>query len=435
MNDFKQFEEPDYTTDMLSDGVRYVLPRRQLGRVRHIGCIAVVFGIVEIGFLIAFASLMVFVSLDELANLDAGRWVVIVLACIGFLIFVIQGLIVLRCGIAVIRNRTRCEIEVRGGMIRVRERFLFFMPRRARVVSKIQRLRIVTANEATSGKQGFDMRVWLGDFDTALMADSIAGRKFPIAAAYPRELLVRLAEELAPQLEAELSIASATIDRDATAVDVGERVLRKIEVVEGSVDPSEADKLPAVPVQPVGSTATIERREYGITITIPPAGLWKGSKGLFVFSLFWNAFIGIFIVVGTLGATGVIKMEGNGPPWMMLVGILPFVAVGVGLTIASVNMGRRHATIATADDLVMIVRHSIFGKSTREWSANQISAICIGNSGMEVNDVPVQELQIHPNDGKKFGCLSQLDDDELVWIADELNQALAIRRSSDPAAP
>ena len=186
------------------------------------------------------------------------------------------------------------------------------------------------------------------------------------------------------------------------AVDVGKTVLRKIEV-----------EMPPVPVQPIGSIATIQRQEFGITIEIPPAGLWKGSKGIFCFALLWNAVISIFIVVLQ--------------HWIIMVIMIPFFAFGVGLLIAAINMGRQHATIATADDLVMIVRHSpIFGKLTREWSASQIQSIQCGDSGMELNDVPIKELQIIPNDGKKFGCLSQLDDDELVWIAAELNEGLGL---------
>ncbi len=435
-NDFKQFERQDFATDMLSDGMRYRLPRRRLGRIRQLGWIAVGFGLFMTLFMIAWMSGPISSGLEDLQKGGAaGRmgWIAIAFGCFG-LLGLIPALGLLFGGIAVVRNRTWCDIEVRSGKITVKERFSLIRLRRKRATSDIQRLRVTDASEASDDKQSHDWQTWLGDYDTALMADTGGARKFAIAVAYPRELLARLAEELAPRLEADVSIASATIVRDPMAVGRDKPVLRKIEVVDGPGDSDELDEsgeLPGVPDQPVGSTATIQRREYGITIDIPPAGLLKGSKGLFFFALLWNAFISIFIVVATLGAVGVIEMEGDAPPWLMLVFVIPFVAVGVGMMIGAINMGRRHATIATADDLVMIVRHSIFGKSTREWSADQIAAICIGNSGMEVNDVPVRELQIHPNDGKKFGCLSQLDDDELVWIAAELNQALAIRRTSD----
>ena len=43
---------------------------------------------------------------------------------------------------------------------------------------------------------------------------------------------------------------------------------------------------------------------------------------------------------------------------------------------------------------------------------------------MKVNDRPVKELQIIPKTGKKTGCLNQLSDAELVWIASELRKAI-----------
>ena len=48
----------------------------------------------------------------------------------------------------------------------------------------------------------------------------------------------------------------------------------------------------------------------------------------------------------------------------------------------------------------------------------------VGPSGTEVNDVPINELQIHLISGKKRGLLSQRRDEELRWIAAELRKAL-----------
>ena len=59
------------------------------------------------------------------------------------------------------------------------------------------------------------------------------------------------------------------------------------------------------------------------------------------------------------------------------------------------------------------------------WEANELSEIRVGHSGMSVNDIPVNELQIVDADGKKaLGLLGQLDDQELRWIRAKLSQAL-----------
>ncbi|MBC8351236.1 MAG: hypothetical protein H8E66_04580 [Planctomycetes bacterium] len=422
-----EFEQLDFTTDYLGDGVRYKLPARQLGRARHLGWAVVGVGLIMSLMMLAWMSGPVLGGIDDLKK-DAGIGLFsIAFGCFG-LIGLIPGLGLLFGGLAIVCNRTRCEVEIRGGRISVKERFFLARLKRKRKTSGIQQLRVVDSSEHISGDKEHQLRntkVWMGDSATALMAITGGKGKFLIAAAYPREILVRLAEELAPRLEADVSVQSTTINRQPSQLTESESTARIIEVVEG---PIEKDVLPTIPDQPADSTATIDRRPYGITIEIPPVGLWKGSKGLFFFAMIWNAFMSIFVVVGVLGAAGVIQVEGDGPPWMMLLLSLPFVAVGVALLTSAVNMGRRHATIATADDLVMVIRHSIFGKSTREWSVGQIEEIRCGNSGIEVNNTPVKELQILPTSDKKFGCLSQLDDAEIVWIAAELNQALGLQR-------
>ena len=424
MNEFRQYERQDYTTDYLSDGARYRLPRRRLGRARHLGWVVLAAGLLLSLMMIAWMSGPVLGGLDDLRNGVGDGWFSIAFG--GFGLFgLVPGLGLLVGGIAILGNRTRTEITVRGGTITIKERFLLARLRRKRPATGIRHLRVADASERTGDRQQPDLREWMGDFDTALLAETAGKRKFLIAAAYPRDLLVRLAEELAPRLEASVDITSAVIDREPHAIADRAPPRQKVDVVEGPLPREDA---PVMIDQPSDSKATIERRDHGITIEIPPAGVWKGSKGMFAFALAWNAFMSIFIVVGILGAVGAIKVEGDGPPWLMLVIMLPFVAVGVTMAISAVNMGRRRATIATADDLVMVVRHSIFGKTTREFSADQIESIGCGNSGMEVNKVPIKELQIIPRLGNKFGCLSQLDNDELAWIAAELNQALGVRR-------
>lgn len=427
MSEFKQFEQPSFTTNYLGDGVQYRLPRRQLGRARHLGWIVFGAGLILSLFMLGWMSGPILMGVKEFQIGNAGGWFSIAFGCFG-LIGLIPGLGMLQGGLAIVSNRTRCEVELRDGQVFVKERFYFARMRRKRDIAGIRELQVSDGSEHLSAIHGprsqkHNTAIWLGDSDHALVAKTNHKKTFLLAAAYPHDLLMRLAEELAPRLEAELSRPVAKFDRDPKEIIERDGTPQKISITEASIDTKEPI---SVPERPAGSTTTIERRDYGITIEIPPAGLWKGSKGLFFFALIWNAFISIFFVVGTLGAIGVIEMQGDGPPWLMLLIMIPFLGVGISLLVAAVNMGRRRATIATADDLVMIVRHSIFGKTTREWSAVDIEAIRCGNSGMEVNDIPVKELQIIPVGEKKFGCLSQLEDDELQWIAAELNHSLGI---------
>jgi hypothetical protein len=49
---------------------------------------------------------------------------------------------------------------------------------------------------------------------------------------------------------------------------------------------------------------------------------------------------------------------------------------------------------------------------------------------MEVNDVPVKELQIILADGKKVGLFSGRDEQELLWLGQQIKRAVC---SAKPA--
>jgi len=68
----------------------------------------------------------------------------------------------------------------------------------------------------------------------------------------------------------------------------------------------------------------------------------------------------------------------------------------------------------------------LFRGMRHEWSKDQVTAIRAGPSGMAMNDVPVLELQVHPNTGAKVGLLAGHDVDELRWLA------TVLRRNLDP---
>ena len=55
-----------------------------------------------------------------------------------------------------------------------------------------------------------------------------------------------------------------------------------------------------------------------------------------------------------------------------------------------------------------------------------IAAIRADASGMAVNNVPVIELQVHPQHGKKAGFFAGRDEQELRWMASELRRTLKV---------
>ena len=192
-------------------------------------------------------------------------------------------------------------------------------------------------------------------------------------------------------------------------------------------EPAAGDYVAEVPPRPTASPITIERFPDGISIRVPPAGLWRGSKGLFVFSLLWNGFMAIVSAMMVGIALGANNMPDETATWVLPLFLAVFWLVGIGLLLSALNMGRREAAIAVAGGTLMVMQIGIFGKKQREWALADVVSIGMGPTGMEVNDVPVMELQIRDQGGKKFGLLAGRSNAELQWLASELQQARVAR--------
>jgi hypothetical protein len=177
--------------------------------------------------------------------------------------------------------------------------------------------------------------------------------------------------------------------------------------------------------QPADSPITIERFPDGLTITVPPAGLGKGTHGLFAFAILWNGFMGVFtpvLLIGIFRGKGVEQGAALIAPAVLSL----FWLVGIGILLGALNMGRRRAAIAVTGGALMVIQAGIFGTKQRQWAATEIRKICAGHSGMEVNDKPILELQIYGQGAGKFGLLAGRADEELRWIASELRAALGV---------
>lgn len=188
----------------------------------------------------------------------------------------------------------------------------------------------------------------------------------------------------------------------------------------GWSEPGARDHLGPVPTQPAGSQIEIKRFDDGISINVPPAGLWRGSGGLFVFALLWNA---ILVVIAAMFVVIALNAKPDKDAWIFPLALSLFGLVGIGLLLVAIHLGRRQAGLAVAGGTLMVLQTGLFGKKQREWPLAEVASICTGPTGMEVNDVPVRELQIRDHDGSKFGLLAGRSDAELEWLAYELRQA------------
>lgn len=173
--------------------------------------------------------------------------------------------------------------------------------------------------------------------------------------------------------------------------------------------------------RPDNAVSAVEVRDDGVTITVPPVGVWKGSKGGLGFSIMWNGFM-LFITCGWVFA----GKQGGGD-LLFVAGILGlFWVIGIWMLIAAINAGRRMAILDVVGDTLLITRQNIFGTKQQEIPRDNIRSIRRDKSGVEINDVPILNLQIRLYEGKKISLFSQLDDRELSWLASELRGALDV---------
>lgn len=416
--------DPEFVFEPLSDGCRYTLPRRTLGKAKHFGWVLLIGGLVGAVFLFVWMSMPLASAIDILDETPPFAIFLFVFGGLG-LLGLIPTLGSVSLGIALLRNKTYSRVDVRNGKLICTERFYLGRWKRKCKFPDILRFRVIHAsenNEPADEESHTDTSFTslLGEAQFAIEAQDQSGKKFLVAPGYPEELLEDLAPELAEHFSAQAILYDAP------------RAARRQQSRAAGRPNDSLDESPApiqVPPQPGESDISVERRPDGITLRVPPTGLRKGSHGLFGFGILWLAFVVVIFAFIFLGG-----FKGQqAVPWSALAFMGLFVLPGVGMFVAGINMGRRRAAIVTMKDRLFVVRESIFGKKQQEWTAGEILEIVCGKSGMEVNDIPVCELQIHSSSRAKFGLLSQRDADEIRWIAAELCHALNLHAGNDLA--
>lgn len=368
---------------------RFDLPVRPLGWGR-------LFGVLLAGFGLLFAWMPARTAWHSVQGLqqngaDLGN----VLFSIFPLLFVVAGSVPLGIGLLILFGR--CRVEWKDGRLRATEilgplRWTRRLPRK--VVRKLE------VGAATS-KSGSAAPREIPRF-SALVAEFEDGSKRMVALGYPKDWLLPLAQEL-----------KALMGGGQFAPSIA------VAVAEGSPVDRTADD---VTEQPAGSRVLVEERGAGVRLVVPPAGVWRGSKGLFLFGLFWCAFMAVFTAFSVTGS----GKRPSSIPMAFWFFIPTFWLIGLGLLAGAINMGRRSATLEVIAGRLCVEIRGLFGSKQREWTRSDLVAIRADASGMEVNDRPVIELQFHPRRGKKVGLLAGHDEQELRWMATRLRRVMNV---------
>jgi len=385
-------------------GVRYILPQRNFGKAGRAGIGFIVFGIVITVFMVFWMGGPIG---HGILTHGPEKWMSIGFGLMG-LPGLAAGIGLIMFGLAIFKGWGHSEILVSRDTIWGIEKMGPITLSFKRPVNAVEKM-VVTSARTQSG-DGACKDMGDGAF-CALREDCRPSKGIVLGIAYPREMLKGLAENLASSIAA-LSHSAGTFSSAVT---------KTIPVVEETADGLTTDTI--VP-KPSGSAITLNDLPEGFALVVPPAGLFKGSKGLFFFSLLWNGFMVFFTAVAFFAESS------KQMPWQIFLFIAGFWAIGIGLLLGAVNMGRRQTIIAVVGGTLGTRRTGLFGTKETKFRLEDIATVKMGPSGMEVNDVPVMELQILGKDGKKKqGVLSERNKEELLWMAWLIRNRLGIGKS------
>jgi hypothetical protein len=373
------------------------LPRRDLSAAPWLPAILFVVGIGITAFMVFWTSGFAggFQRVFGPWGLAAG-----LVALPGFL-----GAITL-WGIAAALQFGRAEIRVSDGRLFSCERVGPFRWQRSVDAQDVRRL--LVSDATVKDAAGNQTKTPLLTNFAAVFAERTNGKPFWLTVGYPRQWLLAIADQLAAELHTEVIGEPGTTAAPVEVVDVPSQPAGETRRAE----------------QPADSAVVHAEIPGGFTLTVPPRGLWRGSSGLFAFSLFWLGFMVVFTAFWIFAAAQGAAQDLQEGIWF-LVGIVSlFWAIGIGMLLAAINMGRRQAVIGVTNGTLKLMIVSLFGVTRRDWELADLETVRVGPSGMSVNDVPVLQLQIVSHGGQSYGLLTGRDVPELEWMATLLRQAV-----------
>ncbi|KAF0172992.1 MAG: hypothetical protein FD161_3897 [Limisphaerales bacterium] len=387
---------PEIRVEPGRQGIRYLLPPRETGPLKFV---AVFF----IGFGCLFGGFALFWILGVLGVVLPGTPgpANVAFALFG-LPFLAAGLGIVGLGFFALCGR--CEIEVQAGELLARERGGPFRWTRRIPLKDIRRFTL-----AADAVRVNDQPVKSGPMSDVgvLSAEVGAGKPRLVVLGYPRAWV----EALAARLNADIVELTGAAPLPTTVTQLDPATGRGI---------ASGDRFDP----PAKTSITISQMAGGIVAVVPPQGA-RGTRGLLAFALIWLVFVSL---VGTVFAIAPesTKRRRNQSKAIPAVVIGAFGLIGVGMLTAAVNQMRRKASLRASRDELIILQQSLFGTKTFKRSSGQLAAIRVGDSGIVVNNVPLEELQVHGTDGKKHGFFTNLTNDELHWLATHLRHATGV---------
>ena len=381
---------PEIRVETTRHGVRYLLPPRETGPLKFI---AVFF--IGIGCLFCGGALLLILGALGITQKDGFQ--------IGGLFFALFGLPFLLAGLGVVALGVFAwcgcsEIEIQPGELITRERGGPFRWTRRIPIKDIRRFALVGNAVNINARP---VRVGLMSDMGVLAVDLGEGKSRFVLLGYPRDWVGAMATRLTTDLAAQTGQAPLAIHDGSE-----EKVFYRPQM---NLEPGEVPGPPERLVvhgdrfdPPARTAIRIMEQAGGLVAVVPPSGFSGVSRFLLIFSLFW-------LLISTIVGGGFI-----------------LIGLGLGMLVTSVNLARRKASLRASRAEFIVLQQSLFGTKAFNLSGSDLGTIRVGDSGMTMNDVPVQEIQVHTKAGVKHGFFSNLSNDELHWLATHLRHASGV---------
>ena len=381
---------PEIRVESSRQGPRYLLPPRETGPLNFGAIFVIGFGCLFGGF-----ALVWIIAALGITQKDGFQ--------IGGLFFALFGLPFLLAGLGVVALGVfawcgRSEIEIQPGELITRERGGPFRWTRRIPIKDIRRFALVGNAVNINARP---VRVGLMSDMGVLAVDLGEGKSRFVLLGYPRDWVGAMATRLTTDLAAQTGQAPLAIHDGSE-----EKVFYRPQM---NLEPGEVPGPPERLVvhgdrfdPPARTAIRIMEQAGGLVAVVPPSGFSGVSRFLLIFSLFW-------LLISTIVGGG-------------------FILIGLGLSmlVTSVNLARRKASIRASRAEFIVLQQSLFGTKAFNLSGSDLGTIRVGDSGMTMNDVPVQEIQVHTKAGVKHGFFSNLSNDELHWLATHLRHASGV---------
>jgi hypothetical protein len=392
-------------------GVRYRLPPHDFGAFRWVGLLLMAFGLAPIGMAAAFLGFVL-----KVAGANQAAFFGLLCASPMLLLFLVIGCALAFFGVWILLGRSDIELSPKKVRAILRVGPLFLSRRCPR--ASVRQFTVVRPGASSRpSSTGASAIAWL-----RLQAECTGRKPLLLAAGYPRELLLALAADLSRR-------ASLAAEPFADAPPA-----EPILVAEETDDPALVVERPR---QPAESTAVLESFPDGVTITLPAAGMWRGSPR---FWLVWTWLWCLLVVPISVAAVAGKVHNDLGQPiaaiWVLLF-LVPFWLVAVGSMLTVVHRGRRQAVLAVAGGRLMILQTGLFGTKRQEWPREElrwVAAVVTENRDSEGGSTWTTHLVVEPSTGPAQQLLGHRTKQEVEWMATTLRRALGlpIKRLAGP---